>query len=36
LQALGAVVAVEGKVRTLLAHVDAHRQLSRSLSHDDT
>jgi hypothetical protein len=31
-----AVTSVEEKARTLLAQVDAHRELSSSLAHDDT
>lgn len=31
-----AVEAAEGKARTLPAQVDAHRDLSSSLAHDDT
>jgi hypothetical protein len=30
-----AVEAAEGKARTLLAQIDAHRELSSSLAHDD-
>ena len=30
-----AVAAVEGKARTLLAQIDAHREVSTSLAHDD-
>jgi hypothetical protein len=30
-----AVETVESKANTLLAQVDAHRELSRSLAHDD-
>jgi hypothetical protein len=30
-----AVAGVEGKARELLAQVDAHRELSSSLAHDD-